>query len=107
MAELAAIVEGWTGEIGPFTLLADDVAFDLTGLQVDLILKDARGDAVTTTGNTRIDASPATGQVYYKPDAGDFSTARQPYSVRWKVTGSDGVVFFPSDDPDTIVVRRP
>lgn len=108
MAKLLEIVEGWTGELGPFTLKADGVAVDLTGMTVALILKDRSGAQVITTGDTRVDGTPSTGQVYYRPDADDMSNALSPYTVHWQVTdGSGYVVFFPNGAADTIVVFRP
>lgn len=108
MAKLLDIVEGWTGEIGPFTLKADGTAVDLTGMTVELVLKDRSGTAVTTSGDTRVHGTPTTGQVYYQPDAADMTSAASPYSVHWKVTdGSGYVVFFPNSAADTIVVFKP
>jgi hypothetical protein len=108
MAKLLDIVEGWTGELGPFTLKADGTAVDLTGMTVELILKDLSGTVVTTSGDTRVHGTPTTGQVYYQPDAADMTSAASPYSVHWKVTdGSGYVVFFPNSAADTIVVFKP
>ena len=108
MAKLLDIVEGWTGELGPFTLKADGTAVDLTGMTVELILKDRSGTVVTTSGDTRVHGTPTTGQVYYQPDAADMTSAASPYSVHWKVTdGSGYVVFFPNSAADTIVVFKP
>lgn len=108
MAKLLEIVEGWTGELGPFTLKADGVAVDLTGLTVELVLKDRNGTAVTTTGDTRVHGTPTTGQVYYRPDEDDMTNALSPYTVHWKVTDGSGYsVFFPNGAADTLVVFKP
>jgi hypothetical protein len=104
---LVEIVEGWTDEIGPFTLKADDVAVDLTGLTVELIIRSKNGALVETTSDARVDDDPTTGQVYWTPDAADLSYADSPYAIRWKVTDGDGnVVFFPSGAADHIKVYR-
>ena len=108
MAKLLDIVEGWTGELGPFTLKADGTAVDLTGLTVALILRDRSGTAVTTAGDTRVHGTPTSGQVYYRPDAADMTAALSPYSAHWQVTdGSGYVVYFPNAAADTIVVFTP
>lgn len=108
MAKLLEIVEGWTDELGPFTLKADGTAIDLTGLTVELVLKGRDGVAVTTTGNTRVDDDETTGQVYYQPDADDLTNVGSPYTVHWKVTdGAGDVVFFPNGAADSIVVFKP
>lgn len=108
MAKLLEIVEGWTGELGPFTLKADGVAVDLTGMTVGLVLKKRAGETVSTLGNTRVDDAPNTGRVYYAPDADDMVNALSPYTVHWQVTDGVGkVVFFPNGAADTIVVFKP
>lgn len=108
MAKLLEIVEGWTDELGPFTLKADGAAVDLTGMTEELIVRDRNGALVTLAGTTRISDTPTTGQVYYQPDAADLPNSAQPYSLHWKITDGDGnVVFFPNGAPDTITVFRP
>lgn len=108
MAKLLEIVEGWTGELGPFTLKADGVAVDLTGMTVALVLKDKDGAAVDTTGDTRVSGTPTSGKVYYAPGAADMTNAASPYTVHWSVTDAFGkVVFFPNGAADTIVVFKP
>jgi hypothetical protein len=103
---LVEIVEGWTDEIGPFTPKADDVAVDLTGLTVELILRSKTGALVETTSDARVDDDPTTGKVYWTPDAADLSAAQSPYTLRWKVTDDSGVVFFPNGRADELVVHR-
>ncbi len=108
MAKLLEIVEEWTGELGPFTLKADGVAVDLTGLTVELVLTSRNGDAVVTTGDTRISGTPTTGQVYYRPDVDDMTAALSPYTLHWKVTdGSGYTVYFPNGAADTVAVFKP
>ncbi len=101
------IVEGETIERGPFTLEADGAPVDLTGMTIALVLRAKDGTLVETAGDTRIDDDPATGRVYWTPDATDLSWQQSPYSLHWQVTDSDGkVVFFPSGDAARIAVYR-
>lgn len=107
MAKLLDVVEGWTQELGPFTLLVNGVAVDLTGMTVLLLLFDNVGNPIAYTGTTRVDATPTTGRVYYTPAASDLSAARGPIDVRWKVTdGAGTVVFFPNAAADQIFVYK-
>lgn len=106
---LLDIVEGWTGELGPFTLRADGVPVNLTGLTVELLIRpwNRQGRFSETDGDVRVVAGTG-GQVYYAPDASDFSAAEGPYEMRWRVTDSDGfVVFFPNGEGDYIGVGWP
>lgn len=107
MAKLLDVVEGWTDELGPFTLKADGVAVDLTGMTVALVLTDVLGATVTIAGSTRVDSDPTTGKVYYQPTAADLTNALQPYKLRWRVTDGADVVFFPNAAADTIAVFKP
>jgi hypothetical protein len=93
------VVEGWTGPLD-FTLKANGVAVDLTGMTVIFILKDKDGAAIDTSGNASV-VTPAAGLVSYSPDAGDLVAAKTPHSARWRVTDGGGkVVFFPHGAPD-------
>lgn len=98
------LVEGWTGPL-EFQLLADGTAQDLTGMTVELILKDSEGTAITTTGDITVTGA-ATGEVTYAPDSADLAAAASPLASRFKVTdGSGKVVYFPSGEPDRWFVR--
>jgi hypothetical protein len=108
MAKLLDVVEGWTDELGPFTLKADGTAVDLTGMDVALRLRDKNGKVVSFTGTTRVDDTPTNGKVYYQPATGDLLEGKGPYKLHWQVTDQDGfVVFFPNGAPDEIVVYKP
>lgn len=108
MAKLLDVVEGWTDELGPFTLKADGAAVNLTGLTIEPILKDKNGDQVTIEASQyRIDGTPTTGKVYFTPATGDLLNSLQPYKLRWKVTDGSDVVYFPNAAADTINVHRP
>ena len=109
MSRLCTVVEGWTERLGPFTLKSGGTAVDLTGFTVDLFLRAGRsGTLEETAGNVTVDADPATGKVYFKPDSVDFKADRSPYELHFRVTDPFGdVVFFPNGAPDTIEVYRP
>lgn len=114
---LFSIVEGWTQEIGPFTLRINQLAIALTGFTVSLELRDSNGTVVTPGGTVRVAADQIAekGHVYYTPVAADFTwiTAEgtgalpQDYRMHWKVVdGSNKVVYFPNGAADVIAVHR-
>jgi hypothetical protein len=109
MAKLLDLVEGWTDELGPFTLLADGVAVDLTGLDIVPVLTDAFRAAVPIPSDrVRVADDATTGQVYLTPADGELLNARSPYRLRWQVTDGDGRrVYFPNADADEIRVFKP
>lgn len=105
---LVSLVEGWTGAL-PFTLRADGVAVDLTGLTVKIVLKTADGTIVKdTTAGVTVTSSTA-GWVEYAPSSssGDlFLVAQTPYRVRFQVTDALAKsVYFPNDEEDLIEVN--
>lgn len=114
MSQLLSVASGWTGRLGPFTLLADGVAVSLTGMTVTLVIRDPDGALVTPGGTVTVNpdqvANP--GKVVYDPAATDFvwvsgGPARQPFQIRWKVVdGAGKVVYFPNGDADEISVYR-
>jgi|SRR5439155_8746573 len=94
-------VTGWTGPLD-FQLTAADVPVPLTGMTVDLILKDRRGVAIAAATSV---PDPVTGRVRYSPTPTDLDYRRSPYTAHWKVTDASGkVVFFPGDEPDLWIV---
>lgn len=105
MAQHPDLTEGWTGPL-PFTLKADDVAVDLTGLTVQMQMLDNGGQPVQLGGSLAV-TTAASGLVTYSPGASDFQVVKSPYAVKFKVTdGSGKVVFFPNGPGDTIKVHR-
>lgn len=94
---MIALVQGWTNELGPFTLTLDGAPAPLDGVTVEVVLfrySDPHASVVTGAGTVRVPV-PANGQVYYAPAAGDFKPGS--YHLRFKVTNNqDAVVFFPS-----------
>lgn len=106
MAELFTITEGWTRELS-FTLLSQGSVVDLSDLDVVPVIKTKAGKALTIPPEKyRVDDDPTTGKVYWTPVAADLKAANTPYSIHWKVTGDDGVIFYPSGDADTIAVAK-
>lgn len=105
MTPLTEVVEGWTGAL-PFTLKADDVAIDLTGMTLSIVLKDAKGTVIkdSDVGVTVIESTAGT--LEYEPSSSEFVAARSPYKVRFRVvdTGSK-VVYHPNGDEDLITVK--
>jgi hypothetical protein len=100
------LVEGWTGPLD-FTLKADNVPVDLTGMTVELILSGRDSVAINTTGDVTV-PTPAVGLVRYSPDAADITVAKSPLNAHWKVTdGGGNVVFFPNGAPDIWKVFAP
>lgn len=111
MAVVLRLTEGWTKEIGPFTLKIDGVGFPLApGVVATLVLKGKGRAASDTAGDVRADSDQATypGRVWWKPDASDMVAAYSPYTVHWKVTDVAGdVAFFPHGEADEIEVFTP
>ena len=106
---LVTITEGWTQEIGPFTVRNNGTPVDLTGLTPNVTLwirSSADSSPVDMTGNLRIDDAPSTGRFYIKPDAEDFVALYSPYYIHVEIEGSDGIGFFPNGTAETIVVTQ-
>ena len=105
---ITEVVEGWTGAL-PFTLNADGVPVNLTGLSVVVILKDNRDITVvdtSSTGSVYQSASTA-GEVTFTPSSSAFVAARTPYKIRFQVADALGkIVFFPNEDEDLIAVNK-
>jgi hypothetical protein len=108
------ISEGVTTELGPFILqkTVDGIvsALDLTGCTVTLKLRAPDGTYEDTAGETRMDADPTTGKMYWTPDAGDIVATRTPYTVysmRWHVDDGAGAVLpVPLGEPDYLRVFK-
>lgn len=85
MTPLMEIVEGWTAAL-PFTLDADDVPIDLTGMTVQIVLRDNRGNTIKDTSSGITVTGTTSGQLEYAPSSVDFLAAKSPYRVRFRVT---------------------
>lgn len=110
-APLFEIVDGWSEEIGPFTLRGNGAPVNLSGMDVSLIIRSVKtGALITTTDRTRVDADQTTntGHVFYTPEEADFAeraTLGSYYTFRWKVIdGAGDIVFFPNGEADVIRV---
>lgn len=102
---LFEVTEGWTEEIGPFTLKNNGVIVDLTGFAVTVILRNTAGVLVTAQGVIRI-PTPSNGQVYYTPAAADFiSGDDNQYRLHFQVVdGAGHKVFFPNGEAHHVTV---
>lgn len=103
---------GWTTRIGyqlkkATTEDGTPAAFDATGMTLDLVLRNADGEAVAFSGTVDwID--DATSQAGFTPAAGDLTVARSPLTARWQVTDGDGTIaYFPKDHPLVWIVDEP
>ncbi len=108
MSTILEVVEGWTQELGPFTLRIDGDPFPggLDGFTVALVLKGKTGTVVTADTRADDDQSANPGQVFYTPATDDLVAAESPYSMHWKVTDGNGkVVFFPHTKGDRLIVN--
>lgn len=102
---LTEVVEGWTGAL-PFTLKADGVAVDLTGMTVSIVLKDALGTSINNSTSGVTVTGSTSGLVEYAPTSSDFVAANTPYKVRFRVVDALAkTVYFPNVDEDLIVVN--
>lgn len=105
---LTEVVEGWSGAL-PFTLNADGVPVDLTGMTVTIVLKDADGTVVKDTSSGVTVTGATGGQVSYSPatSSGDlFLAAKTPYKIRFRVVDAlTKKVYFPNEDEDVIKVN--
>jgi hypothetical protein len=98
------IVAGWTAPID-IELLTRGAAptGTMAGMTVRLLLMSKTGDEIDTVGDVTIEDTDVW-VVRYAPDPSDLHPG--VYRMRIKVTDSGGkVVYFPSGDPDVLVVR--
>ena len=103
MAVLTEVVSGWNDAL-PFTLKADDVAVDLTGLTVTCVVHDRYGTAVSTTDKVAVTGTTS-GTVTWTPSTSDLVAARQPYTVRFKVVDATTAgVYFSNGEADIVSV---
>lgn len=106
---LFTITSGWTGRVGPFTLIRNAQPFSLSGFAVEMVVHDERGLPVALGGTlTSSGGALTTGQVVYDPGVNDFLNSRRhaiAYRMHFKVTDSLGkVVFFPNGKAYDIVI---
>lgn len=113
MSVILSIVNGWTGTLGPFTLALDEVPVNLTGFEVTLVLRNAAGILITTSGVVTLsNQGMYPGELTYAPAAGDFvfvsgHNVYTLYQLHWKVVdGAGKTVFFPNDNSAEVAVYR-
>lgn len=99
------LVEGQTAPVD-YKLLADGVAYDLSGCTVATIARTSAGAAKTLAGTTAVLVA-ASGTVRFSPDAADFVAADFTLQVRFKVTRADSKIeFFPTGQPESWVIQK-
>lgn len=115
MAEpLLSIVEGWTDPL-EFTLQIQTTTqsaptpLDLTGLTVQLVLKDSAGNVVKDTSSGIAITGTTVGQLEYAPasSSGDlFVALRSPYRIRFRLIDAlTKKLYHPNDEERLIEVN--
>lgn len=103
-------VEGWSDPVD-FTLLADGVAINLTGITVSLVATNAKTLTPLTVAGSVSVPNAAAGQVRYSPVISTdalFLETNSPVRIRWKLTdGTNRVRYVPNQKPDQWVIRQP
>lgn len=99
------LTEGWTAGI-PFTLKANDVVVNLTGMTVTLILRGNDAVLIDTAGDVAV-TDAVNGVVTYTPDLTDVTLALAPFRAHFKVVdGTGGIAYFPNGAADTWLIHR-
>lgn len=99
------VVEGQTAPVD-YKLLADGVAYDLTGCTVETVARTSSGAVKTLTGSTAVLVA-ASGTVRFSPGAADFVASDFLLRVRFKVTRADSKIeFFPTGEPESWVIQK-
>lgn len=99
------VVEGQTAPVD-YRLLADGVAYDLSGCTVATVARTNAGAAKVLAGSTSI-LVPASGTVRFSPDALDFVASDFILRIRFRVTRADSKIeFFPTGEPETWVIQK-
>lgn len=102
---LTEVVEGWTGAL-PFQLLADGSPVDITGMTVELWMKDTDGTQIHNSTSGLTVTSSTAGIVSFAPTSDQFVAAKSPYLLRFKVEDAlSKVVYFPNAEEDVIEVN--
>ncbi len=98
------ITAGWTAALDIRLLNRGATpAGTMAGMTAELLLKDAAGNTIPTSGDVSIPDS-GTWSVRYSPDPSDLTPGA--YRMRVKVTDSGGkVAYWPSGTPDVLVVK--
>ncbi len=98
--------QGWTERIRGY-LTHDDLLMSLTGYTLALVGTDGTGAAISFTSPKVGVVDAGTGLVYYDPDITDFTVAKSPIRVRWKVTIAGRDAYFPNHGPIVWLVEYP
>ena len=98
------IVEGWSAALD-FQLFNDGTAQNLTNLTITGQARNRLKQAVDLSSDVTV-LSATDGTVRLTPDTGDFDAENSPYELRFKAVDTTlAVVFFPSDEAISLVVR--
>jgi len=112
MSVILELCSGWTGILGPFTLRVDGAPINLSGYQVELLLRRGDWSLVAITGTVDVpDQGLFPGEVQFNPGTDDFtltgSQTVQIYHMHWKVTDQNSkIIFFPNNEADQIRVYQ-
>lgn len=95
------LTEGWTGPID-LQLQADGSAYDLTGTEIVLITRNGCGvESATTCGLYLEHVSSTCGIVRWTPETTNtLLVAKQPYTIKVRVTSGTAKVYFPNGAGD-------
>lgn len=99
-----SVVAGWSSPID-FTLLSKGAtpSGTTTGFSVVLVMRDLQGNTWDASGDCAF-TNTTSWIVRWTPDTADLVPG--VYRIRFKVTdASSGIAYFPSDEPDVLVVR--
>lgn len=83
-----------TGQVFSDTLRIAGVVFNLTGMTVNFVLKNAATGVATKKPATIVSATEGT--VEYQPDSSDVGTSGN-YRAEWEVNNAGKLLTFPSD----------
>lgn len=99
------IVEGQTAPVD-YRILADGVAYDLSGCTVSTVARTHAGATKVLAGSTAVLVA-ASGTVRFSPDAADFVASDFMLRVRFRVTRADSKIeFFPTGEPESWVIQK-
>jgi hypothetical protein len=83
-----------------------NTAIDVTGLTVQIVLKDGRNVLVKDTSSGISFTNSTAGLIRYSPSSNDFVAVKTPYRIRFRVTDGGGkTLYHPNTDEDLIAVN--
>ncbi len=92
--QLDEYCEGWTSPI-EYTLEHNGESFSAAGMTPGMVLRDKDGNAITFTGTVEW-ADETESKIRFNPASTDFDADLSPYTLRWKVTDTEGkIAYYP------------